>query len=281
MPCQDEAMTQGKSSGNRTMGVCSACPCFWDFFLLFNKKCDKINPSINQNLLRGRKMITKYATNTHEITDVYKQILLDAKDAKVKIEPSNDARTKIVFFEKKKRPYEFSIQDGTLTIKPRKRRWYHLLRMGIDRSKVALCVPQSTLEAISVRSNVGGVDICSVSCSGTFDVRVNTGRINLENVCCAKLDSKGNTGAVSLNNLVAKESISIERNTGSVLLNDCSAPEIFVKTKTGKVCGKLPPSTVFVVRTNTGKMEIPKPVIGDVIAGRCVIKTNTGNIRFE
>ena len=225
-------------------------------------------------------MIAKYATSTHEITDAYKQILLDTKDAKVKIEPSDDACTKIVFVEKKKRLYEFSIQDGMLVIRPRKRRWYHLLRMGIDHSKVEVFVPQLSLETITVRSNVGCVDICSISC-GTLDIRVNTGRINLEDICCTKLASKGNTGAASLNNLAAKESISIERNTGGVLLNDCSAPEIFVKTKTGKVCGKLPPSTVFAARTNTGKIQIPQPVIGDLIAGRCVIKTNTGNIQFD
>ena len=43
-------------------------------------------------------MFKGYVTNTYEITDAYKKILLDAKDAKVKIEPSNDNGTKMVFF---------------------------------------------------------------------------------------------------------------------------------------------------------------------------------------
>ena len=84
-----------------------------------------------------------------------------------------------------------------------------------------------------------------------------------------------------MNKLTATQNISIKRGTGKVLLNDCSAPEIFVKTNTGSVCGRLSSNMVFIVRTNTGKMEIPKTPIGVAIGGRCEIKTNTGNIKFE
>ena len=47
-------------------------------------------------------MISKYVTNSYQITDAYNRILLDAKDAKIKIEPSNDNTTKLVLFEKKR-----------------------------------------------------------------------------------------------------------------------------------------------------------------------------------
>ena len=226
-------------------------------------------------------MIVKYITNTYEITDAYKNILLNAKDASVKIEPSDDDSTKLVFFENKKRPYGFFIEDDTLTIKSTKTRWYNSLRIGVDRSKIRLCVPKSTLENISVMSNTGYVDISSITCNGAIDIRINTGKINLEGVFCQAFCSKGNTGGISLNKLTATESISIKRGTGKVSLNDCSAPEIFVKTNTGSVCGRLSSNMAFIVRTNTGRMEIPKTPIGEAVGGRCEIKTNTGNIKFE
>ena len=226
-------------------------------------------------------MIVKYVTNTYLITDTYKKLLLDAKDASVKIEPSNDDSTKLVFFENKKHPYEFFIEDDTLTIKLMKTKWYNLLRVGIDRSKIRLYVPKSMLETISISSNTGSVDISSIVCNGAIDVKINTGNINLEDVSCQTFHSKGNTGCISLNKLTATESIWVQRGTGKVLLNDCSAPEIFVKTNTGSVCGRLSSNMVFIARTNTGKMEIPRTPIGEAIGGRCEIKTNTGNIKFE
>ena len=226
-------------------------------------------------------MFKRYITRTHEITDAYKKILLDIKDAKVKIEPSIDNGTKLYFFESKKHPYKFFIEGDTLTIKLVKTRWYNLLRVGVDRSEIRLYAPKSTLETISVKSNAGCVAISSIICNGAIDIQTNTGNINLESVSCQTFHSKGNTGRISLNKLTATESVSIKRGTGRVSLNDSSASEFFVKTNTGSVCGRLPSNTVFTARTNTGKIKIPKPPIGEVIGGRCEIKTNTGNIKFE
>ena len=183
-----------------------------------------------------------YVTNTHVITDVYQKIQIHAQEAKVKIEPSEDDRTKLVFFEKKSRPYEVAVADDTLTIKPTKAKWYNFLRIGIDRSRITLLVPKSSLAGLSVKSNVGCVELCSIACSGAIEVHTNTGK---------------------------------------VVLNDCVAPDIFVRTNTGCVCGKLPSNVVFTVRTNTGRIETPKAPIGEVIGGRCEVKTNTGSVKFE
>ena len=226
-------------------------------------------------------MIARYVTNTYKITDTYKKILINTKDAKIKIAPSNDNNTNLVFFEKKRRPYKFFVQDDTLTVKPQKTKWYNFLRIGVEHSEIKLFVPNSILEMISIRSNVGNVDICSITSDGTIDIKINTGNVNIESIECKDFNFKGNTGTVSLNKSFAKERISIKCNTGKALLNDCSAPEIFVKTNTGKVCGHLPSNTVFEVRTNTGKIETPQIPIGETVGVRCEIKTNTGNVKFE
>ena len=226
-------------------------------------------------------MIKGYVTSAYDVTDAYKGILVSAQDATVRIEPSDDDRTRLVFLEKKRRPYEFFVQDGVLTVRSTKRKWYQLLKVGVDRSEIRLYVPRSMPEGISVKANVGNVAVCSIACGGAVDIQINTGKVNLETVSCKELDSKGNSGSVSLNNCTAKDRIFIKRNTGKVQLNDCSAPEIFVKTNTGKVCGKLPTNMAFVARTNTGKIQIPQSPIGEVIGGRCEIKTNTGNLKVE
>ena len=161
-------------------------------------------------------MISKYVTSAYEITDSYKEILIIAKNAKVKIEPSNDEKTKLAIFEKKRMPYEFSIQDGKLTIKPKKAKWYDFLRIGIDRAEIKLYVPESRLENIMIIANVGEVDIYSIFCNGAINIQTNTGKVNLQNVSCKTFVTKGNTGSVSLSEFFAEETISINRNTGKV-----------------------------------------------------------------
>ena len=226
-------------------------------------------------------MITKYVTNTYEITNTYNKLLINAKNASVTIEPSSNHSTKLVFFEDKKHPYIFSIENDTLTIEPAKKRWYNFLRIGMYCPKIRLGVPKSMLETLSTISNTGCVNISSITCNGTIDIQINTGKIHLESVLCQTFNSKGNTGHISLNKLTATERISIKRCTGNVSFNDCSAREIFVKTNTGNVHGKLPSTITFTIQTNTGRIEIPKAPIGKASSGRCEIKTNTGNIKFE
>ena len=182
-----------------------------------------------------------YVIRTHEITDMYQKLSLYAQEANVKIQLSEDGNTKLVLFEKKSRPYEATIEEDTLTIKPAKAKWYNFLKIGFDRSRITLFVPKSKLAEISVKTNVGCVEICSVACVGAIDIHTNTGK---------------------------------------VLLNDCVAPDIFVRTNTGRVCGKLPSNIVFTVRTNTGRIDTPQAPIGEVIGGRCEIKTNTGSVKF-
>ena len=226
-------------------------------------------------------MKKRYITSTYGITDSYKEILLNAKDADVKIVPSDDGKTELVIFEKRRRPYEVSVLDGELTVKPKKAKWYNFLRIGIDRSQISICVPREGLCGITVKSNVGDVEISSVCLGGKVDIQVNTAKAMLENVSCSVLNSKGNTGSVLLQGCIAKENVFIKRNTGKVVLNDCVSPEIAVKTNTGMVLGRLAQGVVFDVRTNTGRVEIPTVKVGETVCGRCEIKTNTGSVKFE
>ena len=249
--------------------------------LTSREKYSIIISPINKDLTRNHKMIAKYITNTYKVTDPYKEILLYATDAKVKIEPADDNDTRVVFFEKKNRLYEFFVEDGILTIQSTKAKWYNFLKIGVDRSEIKLYIPKSMLEKISVMSNVGCVDLSSINCSGMIDIKINTGKINLEHISCMNFKSKGNTGSVSLNDCIVSESIAIKSNTGKVSLNDCSALDVFVQTNTGSVRGRLPSNTAFTVSTKTGKIEIPKFSIGEVVCGRCEIKTKTGSIKFD
>ena len=226
-------------------------------------------------------MITRCVTITYEITDAYKKILIDAKEANVTIEASNDDRTKLVLFEDKKRPYVFNVQNSTLTVQMQKTRWYNLLRIGFKRSKIGIRVPKSILEALSIKAAVGSVDIYSIVFRGDIDIQTNTGRANICDISCKAFNAKSNTGNIIMNNLIAEDRVSIECDTGRVSLNECNAREFFVKTNTGSVSGKLPTNTLFVVKTNTGKIKVPQNIIGEVITTRCEVKTNTGNIKFE
>ena len=80
-----------------------------------------------------------------------------------------------------------------------------------------------------------------------------------------------------MKNVVASEGFIIERGTGDVSFDSCDAAEIFVETSTGDVKGNLLSDKVFIAKSDTGKVNVPKTVLG----GRCEIKTDTGNITLS
>ena len=130
--------------------------------------------------------------------------------------------------------------------------------------------------ALDLETTTGGVEATGISCEGKISIEVSTGKVSLTDVSCAALDSRGGTGNVSLKNVIAAGKLSIERSTGNVRFDGCDAAEIFVLTDTGSVKGSLLSDKVFIVRSDTGNISVPKTVSG----GRCEIKTDTGNIKI-
>ncbi|MBO7214576.1 MAG: DUF4097 family beta strand repeat protein [Clostridia bacterium] len=225
-------------------------------------------------------MIEKYITNEYEIVDDFKKLQVSAVDVNLCVEQSNNDKTKIVFCCKKNRKYEFGVIDGVLTIQLQKKKWYNYLKLGFKRANIKICLPKTILEGVNVKANVGLVDVSCLNCNGQVDIKLNCGKVTVSDSKCNTFNLIGNTGSITLNNLDANDSLFVRSNTAKVFLNDCNSREFIIKTNTGNVYGKLPKNTAFNVKTNTGKIELPKAEIGSAITTTCEVKTNTGNIKF-
>ena len=119
--------------------------------------------------------------------------------------------------------------------------------------------------------------VSDVTSKGDVSVSVSTGKTYITDTKCKSVISNGDTGGISLDNVIAAEKFSIERSTGDVKFNNSDATEIYVKTDTGDVTGNLLTDKVFIAQTDTGKVDVPKTVIG----GKCEISTDTGNIMIS
>ena len=56
----------------------------------------------------------------------------------------------------------------------------------------------------------------------------------------------------------------------------CDAGELFIETDTGNVKGSLLSEKIFIVSSDTGRIDVPKSTSG----GRCEIETDTGDIKI-
>ena len=131
-------------------------------------------------------------------------------------------------------------------------------------------------DSIDLSVSTGNVTAAGITCEGDIEIGVSTGKTHLTNIVCQSVISSGSTGDISLKNVIAAEKISVKRSTGDVKLEASDAAEIFIETETGDVKGSLLTKKVFIVKTDTGRIDVPNSITG----GRCEITTDTGDINI-
>lgn len=139
-----------------------------------------------------------------------------------------------------------------------------------------ICTENISAGSLDLTVSTGKVDVSSTTCDENITVGVSTGKTNLENIQCKSVLSSGNTGDITLNSVIATDSLKLIRSTGDIKFNKCDAKELYITTDTGDVNGSLLSDKVFVVKTDTGKINVPETESG----GKCEITTDTGDVKI-
>ncbi len=131
-------------------------------------------------------------------------------------------------------------------------------------------------KTLDLTVSTGKITVTGAELEGDLKIKVSTGKSKLQDIKCKNIATTGSTGDIILTNVIAQETLSIERSTGDVTLSKSDAGELLIKTDTGDVKGTLLSEKVFIVSTDTGKIDVPKSTSG----GKCEIATDTGDIKI-
>jgi DUF4097 and DUF4098 domain-containing protein YvlB len=131
-----------------------------------------------------------------------------------------------------------------------------------------------TSGSLYANTSTGDIALSDTRIGGNILINSSTGKQSFTNVSCKSFSSSADTGDALLTSVIAEGALRIERSTGNVKLESSDAAEIHIETDTGNVTGTLLSDKVFIVRTDTGDIDVPKSTVG----GRCEIETDTGNI---
>jgi len=149
------------------------------------------------------------------------------------------------------------------------------IRITADTGDIRLEDLSAGWMALSV--STGKVTASSIVCEGDLELTVSTGDAELQDLTCLNLTSAGNTGDLTLQNVIAEGLMTLRRTTGDIDLDRCDAAELTIETDTGKVKGTLLSPKIFIVKSDTGRIEVPESTEG----GSCRITTVTGDIQIK
>lgn len=138
-------------------------------------------------------------------------------------------------------------------------------------------VEKAAARYLELSASTGDIKVNETIVENDIIINVSTGKANLSGVQCVNLISSGDTGDINLKDVFAVENFSINRSTGDVKFDGADAAEIFIETDTGDVSGRLLSDKIFIVKTDTGYIDVPKTMSG----GKCEITTDTGDIKID
>lgn len=192
---------------------------------------------------------------------------------------------------------------------------FKLMSIDVSLSTGDVSCSASATESIKLVTSTGDINVANISaasldlavttgrvrvsgavCTGDISLTVSTGKSELSAIRCNNLTTTGSTGEIALDDVIVTEKLSVKRTTGDVELEDLTAGEmhietstgdveiersdadkIYIVTDTGDVEGTLRTEKIFIPRTDTGKIDVPKTTSG----GICEITTSTGDIEIE
>ena len=140
-----------------------------------------------------------------------------------------------------------------------------------------ITVKQISAGSLDLSTSTGWMKLSDINCTGDISLQISTGFIDLAHIQCHAFSSTGDTGDLTARSLIATGTLTIERSTGDIRLESSDAAELFLTTDTGDVTGSLLSEKVFLVRADTGDIDVPKTITG----GRCEITTDTGDVEFD
>ena len=149
------------------------------------------------------------------------------------------------------------------------------IRIETDTGHIS--VSRLSASGMELKSDTGDMKVSDINLSEELSITEQTGDVTMKNVSCRSFISKGDIGGLTMTNVVASGEFNLRRSTGDIKFDKSDAETIYVKTDTGDVTGSLLTEKVFITKTDTGRVDVPKTITG----GRCEITTDTGDIRIE
>jgi DUF4097 and DUF4098 domain-containing protein YvlB len=221
----------------------------------------------------------KYETNSYEIEESFRNVLIDIDTADITVLPSEDGEVKVVCKEKGELKYSVSVENDTLIVRLcDNRKWYDYIGISTVSSEITvylpstIVIPEDQYNSLVIKASTADVDVNDLHFR-RVDIKTSTGDINIGGVSTGDMSLSVTTGRIEASDIIC-ENVDIKVSTGKSKLISVKCRSLTSKGNTGKV------SLIDVIARE--KLEIERTT-GDITFDRCDageihVETDTGNV---
>lgn len=182
----------------------------------------------------------EYETKTFESDSRCSSIYIQTISDDIKIEKSQDGKTKVVYSNSKdeKITYNISASDGLQIKQEDNRQWYDRISFFSFETSHPLTVylPQESYDSIDMLSISGNINSSlSLNAKTKFNSASTSGDITLKNINCSDFSAVSTSGTVNLDNIGSEKNINANSVSGDISLKKCQTSSVIGNSVSGNV----------------------------------------------
>lgn len=237
---------------------------------------------------------TKYETNTHKITDTFKNISVDTDTADIVFLPSGEGECSVVCVEENNMKHSVAVENGALIIKlTDTRKWYQHIGLHFGTPKITLYLPAGEYGALKTVADTGDLSLpqdfsfesldilestgdvkSAAAVSGDVRITASTGKINFTGKSAGSLTLTTSTGDISVGGTTCAGDVNITVSTGKTSLSDISCKSVVSRGSTGRIGLKNVVATEkFSIKRSTGNVTFDSSDAAEIY-----LQTDTGDV---
>ena len=234
-------------------------------------------------------------TNTHEISEVFKNISVTTDNADIEIIRSDDGKCRVVCREEEKAKHTVTAVNGTLTVEINEQKsWYDYIGFYFASPKITIYLPEKEYGTLSVHTGGGSAEIPKDLAFESADISLDTGNIDffasarkavkikttagnifIKDTAADSLDLSVTTGSVTASGVTCTGDIAVGISTGEADLTDISCKSFISDGATGSIAlNNVIAENRLSVKRSTGDVKF-----SGCDAEKLYVKTGTGNVR--
>lgn len=237
---------------------------------------------------------TKYETNTHKITDTFKNISVDTDTADIVFLPSAEGECSVVCVEENNMKHSVAVENGALIIKlTDTRKWYQHIGLHFGTPKITVYLPAGEYGALKTVADTGDLSLpqdfsfesldilestgdvkSAAAVSGDVRITASTGKINFTGKSAGSLTLTTSTGDISVGGTTCAGDVNITVSTGKTSLSDISCKSVVSRGSTGRIGLKNVVATEkFSIKRSTGNVTFDSSDAAEIY-----LQTDTGDV---
>lgn len=221
-----------------------------------------------------------YETKVYDVKESFDVINVDDIDCDIRLLASESDICKVTVCDTAGMDHQVEVFDKALQITSSDtRKWYeHIGIFSWEETEVVIQLPEKEYRSILLKTISGDIEVSDEMSFEDAILISTSGKVLFNGKVKNELTARSTSGDIAIAAVNVENKAEIETVSGDIEFDAFDAGTIEMKTSSGDVEGEIMTPKNFITDTSSGDVTVP---LSDSLAGDCVIKTVSGDIRIE